>query len=260
VASAAALRILSSPLNKRSMCLDWKLAIKRSTIAIYRAVEKPLQRVGININTKEAYELAYWGLRRMEEGQLGNASYKAIFTKYVDLDINFYNDKTMLDIGCGPRGSLEWGNNLSERIGLDTLVNEYRHLGINKHKMQYIDAPAEEIPYADGYFDVVSSINSLDHVDDVDAAIQEIKRVTKSGGQIILIVEIASEPTIAEPNVLDWSIKEAFLDTCNIAYERELEQDSSQRGLLPALEKNQTYNHADETKRDGFLVVRFIKR
>jgi ubiquinone/menaquinone biosynthesis C-methylase UbiE len=36
------------------------------------------------------------------------------------------------------------------------------------HGMTYVAARSEEIPFPEGYFDVVSSFNSLDHVDDLD--------------------------------------------------------------------------------------------
>ena len=39
--------------------------------------------------------------------------------KYFNLDKSFYKNKRILDVGCGPRGSLEWDDMALERVGLD---------------------------------------------------------------------------------------------------------------------------------------------
>lgn len=44
----------------------------------------------------------------------------------------------------------------AERIGLDTLVKEYMKLGADRHKMTYVDAGAESIPFPAADFDAVS--------------------------------------------------------------------------------------------------------
>ena len=46
-----------------------------------------------------------------------------------------------------------------ERVGLDPLVPVYKKMGISKHSMKYVSAVSENIPFSDGYFDVVCSIN-----------------------------------------------------------------------------------------------------
>lgn len=69
----------------------------------------------------------------------------------------------------------------SERVGLDPLVDGYRALGIGQHKMTYVKGGSEKIPFPDGHFDIVTSFNSLDHVDNLDATVAEITRVTAPG-------------------------------------------------------------------------------
>jgi ubiquinone/menaquinone biosynthesis C-methylase UbiE len=118
----------------------------------------------------------------------------------------------MLDIGCGPRGSLEWADMAAERVGLDPLVDDYRGLGIDEHAMSYVACGAEAIPFADGHFDVVSALNALDHVDDVAGAIAEITRVTHARGALLLIVEVGHVPTVTEPHTLTWDVLEDFAE------------------------------------------------
>jgi SAM-dependent methyltransferase len=65
--------------------------------------------------------------------------------------------------------------------------------------MKYSKGSSDKIPYANGYFDIVTSFNSLDHVDNIERTVAEITRVTKSGGTFLLIVEINHPPTPTEP-------------------------------------------------------------
>jgi SAM-dependent methyltransferase len=182
--------------------------LKSIALVVYQPLRPVLRALGID--AKRLYEFAYWKSRQIEEGTLANSWYQVLFTTRVNLTPEFYAAKRILDIGCGPRGSLEWADMAAERVGLDPLVSYYRALGIDRHKTQYVDAPAERIPFPDGHFDVISSINSLDHVDNVDQVISEMMRVLAPGGVIILIVEIHPRPTIAEPHALPWNLTQRF--------------------------------------------------
>jgi SAM-dependent methyltransferase len=148
---------------------------------------------------KQSSELSYWTGRAAAEGALSNAHYERVYTDQFQVGHDFFAGKRVLDIGCGPRGSLEWMTGALERVGLDPLVEEYRRFGIDRHEMRYVAAPAEDIPFPEGHFDIVTSINSLDHVDDVDATIREIVRVTRPGGAFLVSVEIGHKPTRTEP-------------------------------------------------------------
>ena len=127
------------------------------------------------VRIKRIRELYYWKSVKEDEKNLSSRHYLNFFTSNFDLDEDFYNNKKILDIGCGPRGSLEWADMALERVGLDCLADEYLKLGAINHKMTYVNAPAEEIPFEVNYFDVITSFNSLDHVDDIDKTIKEIK-------------------------------------------------------------------------------------
>lgn len=148
---------------------------------------------------KEFNELKYWKSRKMTEGKLANDHYQYFYTTHFGFSDSFYGGKFILDIGCGPRGSLEWATMASRRIGLDPLAKEYLRLGAKEHQMEYLDGHAERIPIASGQCDVVFSFNSLDHVEDVGRVLGEIKRITRPGGYFLLLVEVNHLPTDCEP-------------------------------------------------------------
>ena len=165
---------------------------------------------------KEFHELRYWrGVTRPiahDRAKLAHerAHYEYFFTTFFGLSAGDYAGRAVLDIGCGPCGSLEWADGARERVGLDPLADRYRKLAKETQAMAYCAASSEAIPFGDGYFDCVSSFNSLDHVDDVEATIREIKRVTAPAGRILLIVEIGHAPTPTEPHWLDQSVAAKF--------------------------------------------------
>lgn len=142
------------------------------------------------IRWKQFNELRYWKERKGAEGALSNEHYKYFYTQHFDIKDSFYNGKTILDIGCGPRGSLEWASMASRRFGLDPLADEYLRLGANEHQMEYICAPSETIPLKDSECDAVFSYNSLDHVEDVEQSLREVQRVIRPGGIFLLMVEV----------------------------------------------------------------------
>jgi len=148
---------------------------------------------------KKDHELQFWKQRFQAEGILEHAHYEQFYTTTFGLKRDFYEGKRILDIGCGPRGSLEWANMATERVGLDPLAKEYLKLGAVQHKMSYVNGSSDKIPFPNGYFDVVASFNSLDHVDDLDRTVHEIIRVTRKGGLFLLIVETNHPPTPTEP-------------------------------------------------------------
>lgn len=149
---------------------------------------------------KRRAELRYWKGRRIAQGgALPNDHYEGLYTKVYGLTREDFVGKRLLDIGCGPRGSLEWADMTAQRVGLDPLVADYMKLGADKHKMQYVASGSERIPFADGHFDIVACLNALDHVDELDATVREIKRVTKRGGMLLLSVETDHPPSPTEP-------------------------------------------------------------
>lgn len=149
---------------------------------------------------KEFNEMKYWKGRKSAESTLRNDHYEHFYTGHFGLDRAFYRGKHVLDLGCGPRGSLEWADMVDRRVGLDPLAEKYLALGADQHQMEYASQPSESMSFADASFDIVCSFNSLDHVADVDRTIAEIKRVLRPRGLFLLLVEVNHPPSPCEPH------------------------------------------------------------
>ncbi|HUT04472.1 MAG TPA: class I SAM-dependent methyltransferase [bacterium] len=208
--------------------------------------------------TKAAHELKYWKSRKANEGTLSHNHYAFFYTTHFGLDEAFFHGKKVLDIGCGPRGSLEWADMASERVGLDPLADSYRALGIDRHKMTYVASGAEQIPFGDGYFDVVCSFNSLDHVDDLDRTVGEIIRVLAPGGLFLLLTDVNHDPTACEPIAYSWDVIEKFLAQMELVEERHFEKSS--RGMYDSIRDGIFYDQDNTQKRYGILSAKFRRK
>jgi ubiquinone/menaquinone biosynthesis C-methylase UbiE len=194
------------------------------------------------------------------ESTSGGVSYEKFYVTDLNIDADDFKDKNILDIGCGPRGSLEWADMSNLRVGLDPLVNEYFKLngGTLFHKMHYVRAYSESMPFADETFDFVFSINSLDYVDDLDDTIHEIKRVLKIGGICGIIVDANHKPTACEPISIDLNLKDKFSDIFEVEEERVYEVVYNS-GFRDNLDDSTFYDFNNPKKRPAILLLKLKK-
>ena len=104
-------------------------------------------------------------------------------------------------------------------------------------------APAEALPFADGEFDTVVSTLVLCTVPDQAAALREIRRVLRPGGQLLFMEHIRSE----SPRWARWQDRlntpwRAFAEGCNcnrptldVLDAGPLALHDVQRGVIPAM-------------------------
>lgn len=208
------------------------------------------------IERKRLAALPHWLYKYAEEGSLQNNHFQYYYTDHVGLDYKAYSEKRVLDIGCGPRGSLEWAENATKRVGVDPAKDLYQPLGISDQSMEYIDSKAENLPFEDESFDIVISGNSLDHVEDIDQSIEEIKRVTAHGGTFILITGVNEEETLQEPQTLTWDIIHRFEPEFEVVYQDRRHKD--QPGIYESAKHGSKYD-MDSDEGIGVLSARFEK-
>ena len=93
----------------------------------------------------------------------------------------------ILDIGCGPGSTLKELGEFGHAYGLDVSEAALKYCserGLNTVCL----AGASHLPYREDLFDLVISVDVLEHVEDDVAGIREMYRVTKPGGLIVFTI------------------------------------------------------------------------
>ena len=205
---------------------------------------------------KEWNELDFWKSRK-RLGTFSNDHFEHFFTRHFGIDRRFYAGKRLLDIGCGPMGSLEWADGALERVGMDPLAADYLKLAADAQEMQYVTALSESIPFEDEHFDVVSTFNALDHVEDLRKTVAEIQRVLKPGGLFLLMTDVNHDATDCEPQEISWDVVDLFRGALDVLDEKHYERHGET--FYETFEPAVPYDHANPAKRTGTLSVKFRK-
>lgn len=124
----------------------------------------------------------------------------------VDLDLgpNAFQGMTLLEVGSGPMPSATCFKGC-RLYCLEPLLPEYLQAGFPLHyygDVTFVHGAAEDIPVEDHVFDAVIAVNAIDHVDDIAAAADEIRRVLKPGGRLRMHMHY-HRAAICEPIELD---------------------------------------------------------
>ena len=133
------------------------------------------------------------------EGEASNYWWEKMFDGY-----SFVPDKldNVIEFGCGPFTNLRLilkDCHASHVVASDPLARHY--VGYNGYlsrkwkKRQWLidDHPLEERLFADGVFDLVVCINVLDHVRDVNLCMENLTKVVRQDGILILGQELTNE-------------------------------------------------------------------
>ncbi len=206
---------------------------------------------------KAESELAFWRKTLPPGVRVENGYYEYLFTTLFTLQLQDYQGRRVLDVGCGPRGSLEWATMVRQRVGLDPLASSYRAFGTARHAMEYIEAGSESMPFATGAFDLVASFNSLDHVTDLDRTIEELARVLAPDGRLLLIAEVNHEPTLTEPITFSWDVTARFAPGLEVVRARCLEKPAGP--IYQSIHMDVPFDFSNPAPRSGILCVMLRK-
>ena len=132
---------------------------------------------------------------------------------------------------------------------------DYLQLGVNNHKACYVAAKAEHLPFVTGSFDIVTSINSLDHVDDLNITLEEIARILTSGGHFMFLVEVHPKPTLSEPITIPWNLTSKLSHHFRIVNEYHFEEAENRPGSAAAARAAIPFDHTNNEKRSGTLMA-----
>jgi ubiquinone/menaquinone biosynthesis C-methylase UbiE len=107
-----------------------------------------------------------------------------IMSEYTDVRPN----DTILDIG-GNTGKITeaYSNNCKEVVVLEPKRNVIEYGRSHRPNIKFIEGETENIPLPDAYFDKVAASASFHHFSDQDIALEEMRRVLKPDGKIIIL-------------------------------------------------------------------------
>ena len=105
-------------------------------------------------------------------------------------NIQFRKAYNILDIGCGAGAALSFCHEKGLRcFGFDISQRAIRLSQLKAEAgVTTLVADGERLPFGSQSFDIVSSLGSIEHFSSPHRGLEEINRVTKRGGQVLLVV------------------------------------------------------------------------
>ncbi len=99
------------------------------------------------------------------------------------------NDKTlkMLDAGCGTGITLQHLGRFGQAFGVDSEPIALEFCRVRKERLLACSVLGA-MPFPNGFFDIVTCLDVIEHIDDDQRAISEIGRVIRPGGLLCLTV------------------------------------------------------------------------
>lgn len=93
----------------------------------------------------------------------------------------------MLDVGCGTGANLEMLSEFGEAQGVD-VADEALTFCRARGLKQVKQGEAENLPYEDSSFDLVTGLDVVEHLDDDLAGVKEMRRVLRPHGRALIFV------------------------------------------------------------------------
>ncbi len=151
--------------------------------------------------TKEMQEHTYAIMNRVEDTHWWFVGRRAILESFLETIVpspqsgvpssseqirNSKSEIRILDVGCGTGANLEMLKQFGAAEGVDVsdeALEFCRQKGLEVHK-----GLAEELPFEDESFEVVTALDVVEHLDDDVAGLKEMHRVLKKGGKTLIFV------------------------------------------------------------------------
>ncbi|HEY3442363.1 MAG TPA: methyltransferase domain-containing protein [Paludibaculum sp.] len=125
---------------------------------------------------------------RLVPGQVDQDLYNEHISRYAFAS-RLARNKRVLDIACGMGyGSAALAKVSASVIGLDLSYEAVAAAreSYRESNLQFLAAPAQQIPFADHTFDLIVAFEVIEHLTDWSALLQEARRLLSPGGQFIV--------------------------------------------------------------------------
>ncbi|MBN4001384.1 class I SAM-dependent methyltransferase [Nostoc sp. LPT] len=133
------------------------------------------------------YQWLYDGISRLAALSVGG---EARFRQLALQGLTIHSDSQVLDLCCGSGQTTEFLVKTSQNVtGLDASPKSLQRARLNVPEASYIEAFAEEMPFADNLFDMVHTSVALHEMQpqQLRKIINEVYRVLKPGGVFTLV-------------------------------------------------------------------------
>lgn len=104
---------------------------------------------------------------------------------------DFIRDRRVLDLGCGSGyGAATMAEHAASVEGIDVSHEAVEHAAssFSRPNLRYSSFdPEQPLPFDDASFDVVTSFQVIEHVEDLDLYVSEARRMLRPGGRFIVI-------------------------------------------------------------------------
>ncbi len=133
------------------------------------------------------YQWLYDAISRLAAFSVGG---EARFRQLALQGLTIHSDTQILDLCCGSGQTTEFLVKISQKVtGLDASPKSLQRARENVPSASYIEAFAEEMPFADNLFDVVHTSVALHEMESqqLQKIINEVYRVLKPGGVFTLV-------------------------------------------------------------------------
>lgn len=138
---------------------------------------------------REMMQHVYTSFYELEETHwwyVGRRQIIASFVKEICAEINDRRPR-ILDVGCGTGANLKMLSRFGDAEGVDVsqdAIDFCRERGLTNVKL----GAAEELPYNDGTFDLVTALDVVEHLDDDVGGLREMRRVLRPRGHALIFV------------------------------------------------------------------------
>ena len=138
---------------------------------------------------QEMMQHTYPILFQVEESHWWYIGRRRIIASFVEQICREVQDRRprILDVGCGTGANLVMLSRFGDAEGVDISHDALafcRERGLENVR----HGAAEELPYEDGTFDLVTALDVVEHLDDDLAGLRELRRVLRPGGRVLLFV------------------------------------------------------------------------
>lgn len=151
-------------------------------------------------------------------------------------------DERALDVGTGAGAlALALAPLVREVVGVDRvpeLLDRARERAASFPNVEFVQSDAEQLPFDDGSFDLAATLRTLHHVARPEVVLAELVRVTRPGGRLLVVDQIAPADPLAA-----------------LAVDRfERARDPGHTRLLPEIDLRQLF------EANGLVLVRERRR